>query len=336
MSRVGSGGSIVIPPSWLGDAVLSLPAIEALGRLGPVALLAHPRVHPLFALVNGHERLEAFAGSALSTRALRQAAALRALRPERVIVFPRSFSSALRAATLGAPRRIGIAGGARAALLTDRVRLPWRARSRHIAEEFGAVAVAAGAAPPADVPRVSLGEDLIAAGRFALRERGAPPDAPLVALCPGAAFGPAKRWFAERFAEVARRAAQSGAVPLLLGGPADRDVSSEVARQTGGARLVDLTGATSIAVLAALLSLSRVAVVNDSGPMHLAAAVGTPVVALFGSTNPDWTAPRGEGHALIRHPVACSPCYRRTCPIGLLCFAGISVDAVWSAVRVRL
>jgi ADP-heptose:LPS heptosyltransferase len=70
--------------------------------------------------------------------------------------------------------------------------------------------------------------------------------------------------------------------------------------------------------------------------MHLAAAVGAPVVALFGSTNPEWTAPRGPSHAVVRHHVACSPCYRRACPIGLLCFVGISVDAVWAAVRERL
>ena len=329
-------GSIVIPPSWLGDAVLSFPALHEIARLGPMTLVAHPRVAPILALDPGLGRVEVFAGPALSLAAWRQGARLRALRAERAIVFPRSLSSALRAAATATPVRIGIDAEGRGALLTKRVRLPWPERSRHIAEEFALVADAAGARHPDGVPRLMLAEGALAAARSFLGARGAGPGVPLVALGPGASYGPAKRWPPARFGEIAQRAAASGALPILLGGATDREDCAEVAARSRGARVLDLSGATDIATLAALLALSRVAVTNDSGPMHLAAAVGTPVVGLFGSTNPDWTAPLGPRHAVLRHDVACSPCYRRACPIGLLCFEGISVDAVWSAVEQRL
>lgn len=336
MGVSGREASLAIPPSWLGDAVLSLPALHALAGLGPVALLAHPRVAPLFALDGGLGRAEPFAGPVLSPAAWRQAARLRALRPARAVVFAPSLSAAARAASTGAPERVGIEAPGRSAFLNRRVRVPWPARSRHVADEFALVARAAGAGAPDAAPRLALGERTLEAGRSLLRARGADPGAPLVAVCPGATYGPAKRWLPDRFAEIVRRAAAAGAVPLLLGGAADRDVCADVGARARGAGAIDLAGATDLAALAALLALARVAVANDSGPMHLAAAVGTPVVALFGSTNPEWTAPRGPGHALLRHAVACSPCYRRTCPIGLLCFAGIDADVVWAAARERL
>jgi heptosyltransferase-2 len=318
--------------------------MRAIAALGPVHVWGPARGTSLYRLAGGFAEVTDFAGGAFSLAGVRQARAIGAQTPRRVVVFPRSFSSAVRAAVVGARERIGIDDEARGLLLTRRVALPWAARSRHLAEEFARIAEAAGAVRPDDAPRLSLDAAHRRRAAALLAARGASLEArPLVAVCPGAAFGPAKRWAAERFADVAARARGAGADVALLGADADRDATAAVARALSradapacGAAALDLTGATDLPLLAALLALARVALVNDSGPMHLAAAVGTPVVALFGSTSPDWTAPLGAGHTVIRYPVPCSPCFRRDCPIGLLCFEGIDADRVWEEVARRI
>lgn len=328
---------VAIAPGWLGDAVLSLPAMHALEALGALTILAHPRVAPLYGIGFG-DRVRTFAPRIASPRALREASALRALGPAAAVVFPRSFSSALRAFLIGARERIGIDDEARGGLLTRRVRIPWPPRSRHLFEEFAAIAAAAGAQPPDAAPRIAISLDARERAWRLLEARGARRGERFVALSPGAAFGPAKRWPAARFAELGARVASSGAGVVLVGSGADRPVTDEVARRIAAAAPapIDLTGATDVPTLAAILSIASVAVANDSGPMHVAAAVGTPVVALFGSTNPDWTRPLNDRAVALRYPVPCSPCYRRECPIGLQCFDGISVDRALRAALARL
>jgi lipopolysaccharide heptosyltransferase II len=309
----------------------------ALETLGALTILAHPRVAPLYAI--GFEgRVRAFAPRLASPRALRETSALRAFAPSAAVVFPRSFSSALRAFLTGARERVGIDDEARGGLLTRRVRIPWPPRSRHLFEEFAAIVAAAGAPPPGAAPRIAISAEARERAWRLLEARGARRGERFVAMSPGAAFGPAKRWPAERFADLGARVASHGAGVVLVGSAADRPVTEDVARRIAAAAAlpIDLTGATDIAALAAVLSIASVAVVNDSGPMHIAAAVGTPVVALFGSTNPDWTRPLDDRAAALRYPVPCSPCYRRECPIGLPCFDGISVDRVLRAALERL
>lgn len=223
----------------------------------------------------------------------------------------------------------------RGILLTRRVVPTWPLRSRHLAEEFALLARAAGAPSPRATPRIAIPAELAARGEARLAALGISEQAPLVAACPGAAYGPAKRWLAARFADLLSRVAREGAATVLLGGESDRAIASLV-RSSSSLAPHDLCGETDVGLLAALLARARVALVNDSGPMHLAAAVGTPVVALFGSTNPDWTHPQGDGHALLRYPVPCAPCYRRRCPIGRACMDGIAVDAAYAAVSTRL
>ena len=311
--------------------------MHALEALGALTILAHPRVAPLYGIDFG-DRVRTFAPRIASLRALRESSALRAVAPEAAVVFPRSFSSALRAFLTGARERIGIDDEARGGLLTRRVRIPWPARSRHLFEEFAAIAAAAGARPPDAAPRIAISAEAREGAWRLLETHGARRGERFVALSPGAAFGPAKRWPSERFAELGARVASSGVGVVLVGGPADRRVTEVVARRiaAGAPAPIDLTGATDIPALAAVLSIASVAVANDSGPMHIAAAVGTPVVALFGSTNPDWTRPLHDRAVALRYPVPCSPCYRRDCPIGLQCFDGISVDRALREVEARL
>ncbi|HRD05198.1 MAG TPA: lipopolysaccharide heptosyltransferase II, partial [Verrucomicrobiota bacterium] len=159
----------------------------------------------------------------------------------------------------------------------------------------------------------------------------------LLGLCPGAEYGLAKRWPAERFAAVARAVVREDAncLWLALGGPRDWPVCEEVARRAGGG-VLNLAGQTSLRQLMALLKLCRVVLTNDSGPMHVAAALGTPVVVPFGSTSPALTGPGQPGdprHRLFSSDAPCAPCFRRHCPIDLRCLTAISADDVTQAVR---
>jgi len=171
--------------------------------------------------------------------------------------------------------------------------------------------------------------------------QGEAPGLPLLlGLNPGAEYGPAKRWPAAGFAAVVREVCRrrGGCVWLVFGGAKERELCAEIARAAGG-RAANLAGRTSLRELMALLKLCRVLLANDTGPMHLAAALGTPVVVPFGSTSPELTGPGLPGdprHRLLRSEAGCAPCFRRTCPLDFRCLRGVSaervVEAVWQAI----
>lgn len=324
--------------NWLGDAVLSLPAVEALRRLWPqasIAVVAPRGLAPLWGMQASVDKVFSFGGGPRDGRAqgdLRLALSLRRQRWDVAVVLPNSFRSALLAALAGASVRVGFSTDGRRLLLTHPVPKGDTLRAGHQVEHYMALARALGyegAAPPAglEVPAELIRwadgalEGHLPAGR----------GRPVVAIHPGAAYGPAKRWFPERFAALARAAAgELDALVLVLGGPGEAPWAAEAASALPG-RVVDFTGRTDVAELAALLGRCDLAVCNDSGPMHLAAAVGTPVVALFGSSEPAQTGPLGEGHRVLREPVACSPCFARTCPEKTdlyRCFELIGVERV--------
>ncbi len=336
---VERGSSIVaIAPGWLGDTVISIPALRALEGCGTLTILSHGRVAPLLEIAFPG-RVVRFAPRASSIAAIRQGRSLPADAPDMAVIFPRSFSAALRAFFVRARERVGVASEARGPLLTRSIRVPWPERSRHLIEEYALLAQAGGATPPSHVPRLTISPQMRdAAGRL-LESRGAAAGTPLTVVAPGAAFGSAKRWFSARFGSLCAAIDATGARAVLIGSVSEKAVSSRVVQEAarlGAKPPIDLTGETDMSALCGILALARVVVANDSGPMHLAAAIGTPVVALFGSTNPAWTRPLGDGHEVLRYPVPCAPCYRRVCPIGRLCFDGIDVERVRSAVIARL
>jgi heptosyltransferase-2 len=158
----------------------------------------------------------------------------------------------------------------------------------------------------------------------------------LLGLNPGAEYGPAKRWPAESFAAVAREVSRrnTNCLWLAFGGAGDRELCGDIARLAGD-RVLNLAGKTSLRELMALLKLCRVVLTNDSGPMHVAAALGIPVVVPLGSTSPELTGPGWPGdprHQLLKSAAPCSPCFRRTCPIDFRCMTGISPERVVEAV----
>jgi heptosyltransferase-2 len=290
---------LIIGLNWLGDAVMSMPAVGALRARHPdakITLLARPAVAAVWALFPGLDAVVNPIQGPLGT--FRTGAALCREGYAAAWVFPKSFRSALLAYTGGVPERIGLAGHWRDAMLTRVVRQP-AGDTRHQMWEYLDL-VGAGTAPVAPPPFIQAPVADVRAVRLQQESwEGGKRETPCVGCFPGAARGPSKRWPAERFAEVARRLAdEQGCRIAVFGSEADRAACSTVAASCGR-RAIDLSGQTTLPRLAAWLSTCRTVVANDSGGMHLAAALGVPVVGVFGVTDPARTGPLGAGHRTV-------------------------------------
>lgn len=328
---------LVVGPSWVGDMVMAQSLFVALRQRVPPAavdVLAPPWSRPLLErmpevssavdLPIGHGRL------ALRTRwdvgrALRH-------RYRQAIVLPNSLKSALVPYFARIPLRTGWVGEGRYGLLNDARRLD-EGRLPMTVQRFVALAYGRDAPqPPAIVsPRLAVRAADAAA---AMRDLGLArePGRPLLALCPGAEYGPAKRWPAGHFGALAARRQAAGWDVWLFGSDKDAAACANVNASSGGA-CVDLSGRTSLAQAVDLLSLADAVVTNDSGLMHVAAALERPLVAVYGSSDPGFTPPLSERAEVLRLGLPCSPCFKRTCPYGhTRCLTDISVERVDAAV----
>jgi heptosyltransferase II len=320
--------TVVRLPNWIGDTILALPALEALaGPPGAEVLLAGrpPALLLTRHLAPGAPRLALGSGGP-SLCWLRDAAALRAARAERGVLLTPALSAALWLRAGGVAQRVGWDSQGRGPLLTRRVERAPRG-SRHLVDEFVDLARDTGAACEATTPRLSESPaEAARAIEFLDRALGPERGRPLVALCPGAFYGPAKQWPVASYAELARRLAGAGVDGIVIGTEPDRPSAARIVGEAGSARWVDAIGVGSILVAAELMRRAAAVVTNDSGTMHVAGAVGTPVVAFFGPTDPRWTGPRGARDVVLRRPLPCAPCFRRRCPYGAPspCLAGIA------------
>ena len=328
---------VVVSPNWLGDAVMALPAIADVRRHYPAAHLsvaARTSVAPLFAMVQGVDEVITLPGRG-GVRALsswrQDAAVLASGRFDAALLLPNSFAAGLVAAKSGIGERWGFATDWRARFLTTAVPKP-RA-PLHQGAYYQALTTALGIAPGPLHARVWPDKDW---ARQVLREIGLDLDEPFAVFAPGAAYGRAKQWLPERFAELAHKLIEErNWSVVMVGANADRGVCREIELRlpkTGTKinRLIDFSGKSDLATLAGILALARAVVSNDSGAMHLAGAVGTHVVAMFGATNETRTSPLPAGpdtpaHTILTHPVFCRPCMLRECPIDHRCMRGITV-----------
>jgi heptosyltransferase-2 len=320
---------LVRAPNWIGDVLLSLPAVRDLRRNFPGArleVLARGWVAPLYEAVAEVDALRPSLGLRRDVEALRG-------RFDAAVLLPNSIASALPPFLARVPERWGFATAGRGALLTRAGRVPAPVQGRSQVYYYRAMLAAVGLQVSA-VPDAALRlpDAWREAGR-ALLARAGDLTGGWIGLNPGAFFGGAKRWLPERFAAVADLAARRlGARIVLVGGPDERPLAEAVAARMQ-ARAHVLTGETTLASLAGVLGHLRLLLTNDSGPMHLAAALGVPVVAVFGPT--DWreTAPFGRRHRVLRAETPCAPCKLRECPIDQRCMTAVSVDAVATAVE---
>jgi heptosyltransferase-2 len=332
---------LVRATNWIGDAVMSVPALEALRARFPAAeivLLAKPWVSELYWGHSAVSRQIVYdpEGEHRGTGGFwKLVRALRAERFDAAILFQNAFHAAWMAWCARIPVRIGYARDGRSALLREAIEVPPRAAYGHQAYYYLQLLFRAGVIDkPEPVREIRLHVDEPekhwAAKRLEALGLGGPRF--VVGLNPGASFGPAKRWPAERYAAVADRLIGAlHADVLIFGSRAERPLAEAVARAMTHTPVL-MAGETSLRQLMALLAQCRLIVTNDSGPMHLAAALGLPVAALFGSTDERTTGPVGARARVVKHLVACSPCGRRECPIDFRCMKGIAVDDVYQAV----
>ena len=311
---------LIVGPSWVGDMVLAqslfktlrahhpAAAIDVLAPGWSAALLERmPEVRRAVNLPFGHGELKLGKRFAFARTLLRE-------QYDWAIVLPNSFKSALPPWVARIPRRTGFRGEWRYGLLNDLRRLDKQRWPRTV-DRFVALAYTADASLPPALPDPQLRIDEEGVQQALKRLALSQPTRPLLALCPGAEYGPAKRWPVEHFAEVAQRQIAAGWDVWLFGSDKDRAITTDIA-QHAGEGCQNLAGRTTLGEAIDLLSLANAVVSNDSGLMHVAAALSRPLIAIYGSSDPGFTPPMSARAQIVRLGLECSPCFQRTCPLG--------------------
>ncbi|MFO7569632.1 MAG: lipopolysaccharide heptosyltransferase II [Smithellaceae bacterium] len=319
--------------NWIGDAVMTLPAVASVRAAYPAAhltVLAKPLVADIYRLFSPADEIVTYEKRYDNPWGVfRLAWQLRKKKFNAAILLQNAIEAAIMTRAAGIPLRAGYDSDGRGMLLTHAI-----GRTRDILQvhqiDYYLEMVKALGCPPVD-------------RSLHLETRLSPPDVrdamkqylgddrPIIGIAPGATYGPAKRWLPERFAQTADRLAEKlSARVVLFGGPDDYQTAQDVRRQ-GKSDFLNLAGKTSLRDAIYLISRSAVFVSNDSGLMHLAGALNVPTVAIFGSTNPVTTSPAGEKTIIVRKPADCSPCLKKVCPTDFRCMTDISVEDALSA-----
>ncbi|MEP7131899.1 MAG: lipopolysaccharide heptosyltransferase II, partial [Acidobacteriota bacterium] len=303
---------LIVAPNWLGDAVMAIPFVRALQSARPgasITVLAKRGPGAILGALPGVEVLER------RSSVLADAVALRRRSLASAWLLPNSLRSAFAPFLAAIPERVGFATDGRRALLTRA--LPPPSGTSHQLRDYDSLLEADGIAPDFSPPRLLLPESAVTLADAALSSAGLPREGSIL-LAPGAAFAWTKRWPPSHWGRLASLLRDSGAAAGIVIGPGEEAIAAEAVLAAGFA--VPILGADLDPLgLAALLARARVAVTNDSGPMHLAAAVGTPVVALFGPTDPGRTGPAGSPSRVLDRYVFCSPCFLKECPYAHEC-----------------
>ena len=323
---------LIIAPAWVGDAVMAQPLFMRLKQRFPDStidayappwvapiLRRMPEINVVFDNPFTHGQLRFF-------DRIKAARALRTHHYDQVIVLPNSFKSALIPFFARIPLRSGFVGEFRYGLLNDARPLDESAYPLMV-ERFAVLAQSALTALERPVPqprlRIDTAQRTVTLNRLKLNT-----EAPIIAFCPGAEYGPAKRWPPKYFAQLARRCQFLGKQIWLFGSSKDRAITDEI-NELAGNICINLAGETALDEAIDLLSLAEHVVTNDSGLMHIACAVGVPVAALYGSSSPAFTPPLSTQAKVISLNVECSPCFKRVCPLGhFKCMNELSPDRV--------
>ncbi|NOZ68058.1 MAG: lipopolysaccharide heptosyltransferase II, partial [Deferribacteres bacterium] len=339
--------------NWIGDAVLTLPALKSIRRNFPeahISLLVKPWVSEIF---RGNPDIDEIIlygdGYKGCAGKLRLARALRRRGFDKAILLQNAFDAALISWLAGIPERTGYKRDCRGMLLTNAVPVRKDVLRKHQVYYYLNLLESAGIRTVEAQPYIYLTGDEINQAERIISSSLPGPGRPLVGINPGAAYGPAKRWPSERFAGLIRRIiGELDARVIIFGSGSEAPIADEIiesaavqppdsAQGHDRPRILNMCGKTGLRELAALISGCDAFVTNDSGPMHMACALFVPVVAIFGSTDKAATGPFGPGHRVVSSNLPCSPCMKRECPERHLeCMAGITVDEVFDALKAVL
>jgi heptosyltransferase-2 len=309
---------LVRATNWVGDAVMSLPALRAIRERFPqarISILAKPWVADLYGRESFLDEIVIYSGKS----PWRTGSELRARRFDCAILLQNAFEAAWIAWLAKIPTRIGYKRDGRQLLLTRAVDVPKRGEiPRH--ERYYYLEL---------LRRAGLIDRLPECEAIRLHRDAYPHSERVIGVSPGAAYGTAKRWLPEGFAEAASAVATArGASVALFGSKTERDVCEQVARRLSGHRVINYAGQTTLAQFIDLASACELFLTNDSGAMHIASALGVPTVAIFGATDDAATGPTGTKARVVREAVECSPCLLRECPIDHRCMTAVNAARV--------
>ena len=331
---------LIREPNWVGDNIFTLPAVRELRRRYPRAYLAvmtRVSIAPLWRLIGDIDEVIPFnfRGGLRDRKAKREMVGiLREKHFDLAVIFPRSFESAWLVFRARISRRWGYRADLRSFLLTRSPDCPSGYRHMHRADYYYRLLPGGAESASAPLARIEISPDL--RDRALAIIKGEDPgidEHKLVGFHPWASYGPAKCWPADRFAFLGKMLVEKSKMKVLIfGGPSDRRPSEQLARAIGKGA-INLAGKSDLDELAGLISLCRGFVANDSGPLHLGAALDIPVIGLFGSSDPAATAPRGEKVRTIFKDIPCSPCLKAVCPTDFRCMTSITSEDVYSQLK---
>jgi len=317
--------------NWVGDAVMTLPALSALRHTFPnarITVLAKPWVADIYRWSRNVDCIFPYLspGPYEGPRGvMKLARELRQYHFDASILFQNAIEAAIIAFFAHIPIRAGYDTDGRGFLLTHAVRRQRVVKKLHQTHYYLEMVRALGCSPGRREPKLTVPPEVSRSLSL--------PKGDMIGLAPGAQYGPAKQWFPERFAAVADRLIEAfGLKVILFGAASDRETTSQVSSHARHP-LIDLAGKTSLAQAMAVIAQCRLFITNDSGLMHVAAALGVPVVAIFGSTDPVATGPVGSPARIVRHPLPCSPCFKTHCPTDFRCMTLVEVEEVLAAAR---
>lgn len=323
-------------PNWIGDAVMTLPALDALKSLYPsseITILAKPRVTAVFTgnpAVSGTVEYDSSGRHKGFKGRLRLAGELKTMGFSLAVLFQNAFEAALISFLARVPERVGYARDLRSPFLTKAIPCSPQILEVHqtlyylnIIKELG------GETTANPLPKIFISTEEQAKAREYLNGLGIGEGTKLIGASPGASYGPAKMWPADKFAAVLDGySLETGAVPLLFGGPDDAEASAAVSDELS-VKHFNLTGKIGLREFMAIVFGLNAFITNDSGPMHIGAALGVPTVAVFGSTSPELTGPIGPSVSVIQRKIHCVPCFKRECMSGTYdCFSGVTPEDV--------
>jgi heptosyltransferase-2 len=325
--------------NWIGDVVMTLPAVAAIRKTWPrarISVLAKPWVAEVYRLSPDVDEIIVFQEPGRHAGIVgkwRLAGELRRCRFDCAILLQNAIEAAIVARLAGIPLRAGYNSDGRGWFLTHSVRRTKEIRRVHQIDYYIEMARALGCEPAGRDVLLRPGRDCDDLAETLLTRFGIAENRLLIGIAPGAAYGPAKKWFPDRFAAVADRLIdESGAQAVLFGSAGDRESTAAVQRNARHP-MTDIAGKTDLKEAISLISRCALFISNDSGLMHVAGALGVPTIAVFGSTNPVTTSPAGNRSVVIHRDVPCGPCLKPVCPTDFRCMEMIGVEEVYAAGR---